>query len=59
MACKHCKSETANGATHCQFCGEELYRVQRKEGMLYHILIAIILVMLLIFFLSMRDLPIF
>ncbi len=59
MPCEHCKSEIANGATHCQFCGEALYRTKQKEKMAYYILIAIILAMLLIFFLSMRDLPIF
>jgi uncharacterized integral membrane protein len=59
MACEHCKSELAYGSTHCQFCGEELYRLKRREHMVYFILVAIILAVLLIFFLSMRNLPIF
>jgi hypothetical protein len=59
MACEQCKSELADGATHCQFCGEELYRLKQREYLVYIILVTIILAMLLIFFLSMRNLPIF
>jgi uncharacterized paraquat-inducible protein A len=59
MACKHCRSEHASGATHCQFCGEELYRLKRNEQRVYYLLIAIIIAALLIFFFSMTSLPIF
>lgn len=59
MACRHCRSEHAIGATHCQFCGEELYRFKRREQLVYYLIAAFILAVLLIFFFSMRSLPIF